>query len=136
MQINTTMKYLTLVIFAFVIFAFGVKSKNSLQNQRQGAFPLYFLLGILYSQDQFGVYKYLWFLYLLNELTPLSFFVSCYSFLLKVYFVDRRIATRAFFWFPFAWDIFSNASLKLKLVFCRQHVIYLIFFSIQLFYVF
>ena len=58
-----------------------------------------------------------------------SFFVSCNSLYFKVYFVWYENFYPAFFWFPFAWNIFSHplpfslyVSLGLKWVSCRQHI--------------
>ena len=56
-------------------------------------------------------------------------FVSCNSLYFKVYLSDMSIATPAFFWFPFEWNIFFRplifslcVSLGLKWVSCRQHI--------------
>ena len=58
-----------------------------------------------------------------------SFFVSFTAFILKSILSDMSIATPAFFWSLFAWNIsfqpftFSlYASLVLRWVFCRQHI--------------
>ena len=58
-----------------------------------------------------------------------SFFVSCDIFTLRFILSDMRIATPAFFLFPFAWNIFFYpltyslyVSLGLKWVFCSEHV--------------
>ena len=56
------------------------------------------------------------------------FLISCNILYFKVFFFsDMRIATPAFFCFPFAWNIFFHPltfslymSLGLKLIFCRQ----------------
>lgn len=57
---------------------------------------------------------YLSMLYLLNELTSLSFiitfFVSCYGFWLKVFLSDIIIAPSALFWFLFEWNTFFHSS--------------------------
>ena len=56
---------------------------------------------------------------------------------------DMRTITPVFFCFPFSWNIFFHSltfslyvSLGLKWVFCRQHVMDLVFVSIQLVCVF
>ena len=50
-------------------------------------------------------------------------------FILMLILSDMRITTPAFFWFPFAWNIFFHfltfslyVSLSLKWVSCRQHI--------------
>ena len=42
-----------LFIFAFITFAFGVKSKKTLSSQCQGDYLLWFLLGALWFQTLF-----------------------------------------------------------------------------------
>ena len=58
-----------------------------------------------------------------------SFLISCNRLYFKVYFFYMRIATSAFFCFPFRWNIFLHpltfslyVSLGLKWVSCRQHI--------------
>ena len=58
-----------------------------------------------------------------------SLFVSYNSLYFKVYFVWFENCDSAFFWFPFAWNIFSHpltfslyVLLGLKWVSCRQHI--------------
>ena len=59
----------------------------------------------------------------------LSFFISYNIFYFKVYFVWNKDCHLAFFWFPFAWNIFFHpfifslyVSLGLKSVSCRQYI--------------
>ena len=59
----------------------------------------------------------------------MSFFVSYDIFILKSFLSEIRIATPAFFWFPFTWNIFFHpftfslfVSLGLRWVSCRQRV--------------
>ena len=61
-------------------------------------------------------------------MTELSFFISC-VFISRSILSDMRIATPAFFCFPFAWNIFFYpltfslyVPLGLKWVSCRQHI--------------
>ena len=56
-------------------------------------------------------------------------FISCNLLILRSVLSDMRIATPAFFCFPFAWNIFFHPvtfglymSLGLKWVSCRQHM--------------
>ena len=58
-----------------------------------------------------------------------SIFVSFHSLCFKVYFINMSVATLAFFWSLFAWNIFSQpftfclyVSLGLRWVSCRQHI--------------
>ena len=58
-----------------------------------------------------------------------AFFVSFHSLCFKVYFSDMSIATPAFFWSLFVWNIFFQpltfslyVSLVLRWVSCKQHI--------------
>ena len=79
------------------------------------------------------VRKSLQLLYLLLGLIPWSLCCLYLSlvivFILKSILSGMRMATPAFFWFPFTWSIFSHpftfslyVSLVLKWVSCRQHM--------------
>ena len=59
----------------------------------------------------------------------MSFLISCIFFILRSIFPAMRIATPAFFCFPFAWNMFFHpltfslyVSLGLKWVSCRQYI--------------
>ena len=61
--------------------------------------------------------------YVMTSLSPVTVFI------LKTIFSDMSIVTPAFFWYPFAWNIFFHlltfslyVSLELKCVSCRQHI--------------
>ena len=81
------------------------------------------------------VHIYLQLLYLLLRLVPWSLCsvlpcnILVTFFILKSILSDMTIATPAFFWLPFAWNIFFYpltfslyVSLGLKWVSCRQHI--------------
>ena len=127
MELGTTVRYhLMLMSLTFVAFAFGVKYKNSLLRSVSWNFSLYFLLEILWFQLQFLVFQYLQLVYLLDGsiYCIVTFFVSCYSFLLNIYF-DILVS--------FAWSmlfplfIFSLVTLNPKQVFCRHHIFVFIY---------
>ena len=82
---------------------------------------------------------YLWFLCFLDELTLyhyiMTYFVSCYRFWLKVHFVWDKYSYPCallvstcmnYFFRLFTWSL--CVSFKLKLVFCRQHIVESCFF--------
>ena len=107
MEIRTTVRYhLMLMILTFVAFAFGVKSKKSLLRSVSRKFSLYFLLGILWFQLQFLVFLYLQLLYLLDGsiYCIIAFFVSCYSFLLNIYF-DILVSLAWSMLFPLSFSV-------------------------------